>query len=126
MKNMQLTGNLGRDPESRYTPQGKMVTTANVAVNSGFGDNKTTEWIKLTFWEKSAETFAKLAAKGTKVWISGTPKIETWQGKDKGFNAQINITVRDWEILAGYAEKEDSDNPYNDSAEAVDEVLQGE
>jgi single-strand DNA-binding protein len=126
MKTMIVTGNLGRDPESRYTPKGKMVTTASIAVNSGYGENKETEWIKLTFWEKSAELFAKLAQKGTKVLVSGTPKVEAWVGKDKEAHAQINLTVREFEILAGFAEREDSDNPYDDSDEALDEVLQGE
>lgn len=126
MKRLDVIGNLGREPEARYTPQGKYIVDVSVAVNTGYGDNKETEWIKATLWEKSAESFNKLATKGTKVWLSGTPKIETWVGKDKEAHAQINLTVRDFQILAGYAEKEESDNPYDDSAEAVDEVLQGE
>ena len=107
---LELFGNLGRDPESRYTPQGKMVTTVSVAVTMGYGDNKKTEWIKATLWEKNAELFHKLTQKGTMVWLSGTPKVSTWNGKDDGeAKAQMEITVREFRILKGFAKKEEAD-----------------
>lgn len=126
MKTLIITGHFGREVEARYTPAGKLVATVSVAVTTGFGDNKETEWIKATFWEKSAEIIRKLTRKGTKVLLTGTPKVEAWIGKDKEAHAQINLNVRDFEILAGFADKdEDQSTPYDEYApEAVDEALE--
>lgn len=111
---LELFGNLGRDPESRYTPQGKMVTTASVAVTLGYGDNKKTEWVKATLWEKNAELFAKLTQKGTMVWLSGTPKVSAWESKSGEAKSQLEITVREFRVLKGFAKQdEESDNPYD-------------
>lgn len=110
---LELFGNLGRDPESRYTPQGKMVTTVSVAVTLGYGDNKKTEWVKATLWEKNAELFAKLTQKGTMVWLSGTPKVSAWESKSGEAKSQLEITVKEFRVLKGFAEREESDNPYD-------------
>lgn len=51
-----LVGNVGRDPEMRYTPNGSAVTSFSVAVSDGFGDRKKTIWFRVSAWEKLAET----------------------------------------------------------------------
>lgn len=109
-------GTLGRDPESKYTPAGKMVTTASAAVNIGKGDYKKTEWIKITLWGDSAEAFGRMTQKGTSLYLEGLPKVETWKSKDgEEAKGQINLTVFEWRILKNGRPKEDaeeSDNPY--------------
>lgn len=112
---LEVFGRLGGDPELQYTPSGKLVTSPSVAVSSGYGESKKTEWVKCTFWEKSADLFGKLAKKGTYVWVSGTPKIETWESDGKS-NARMVITVREFKILSGGRpkdEEEEGDNPYD-------------
>ena len=101
MLRLDLIGNLGRDVEAQYTPQGKMVAHASVGVSVGYGDNKRTEWVKITLWEKSAESFNKIAQKGTTVWVSGTPKLSTWLSKKSEPQAQIELTVREYRVLKG-------------------------
>lgn len=104
---LQVFGNLGRDPEAKYTPQGKMVATATIAVTVGYGDHKKTEWIKAVLWEKNAEMFNQMAKKGTSVYLEGTPKISTWLSKEGEAKGQIELTVREFRILKGGAPKQE-------------------
>lgn len=111
MKTMSVIGNIGKI-EMKYTPQGKAVTEFSVAVNSkGKNGEKETEWFKCTAWEKAAELIHEYASVGSKIFISGSPKIEVWAGKDGEPRAQIVITVREFEFLSR-AEK-----PAHDPAE---------
>lgn len=107
---------LGRDPESRYTSAGKMVTSVTAAVDTGSGDYKKTEWYKLTIWgEKFGELFSNMTQKGTYVWVSGVPKLDSWVNKEDEPQAQININVKDFRILRNgkpRGDEEEGDNPY--------------
>lgn len=116
-----IFGNLGRDPESKFTPAGKLVIEFSVGVTVGFGDNKRTDWYKCTAWEKNAELIGKLCVKGTTVWLRGTPKLELWSAKDGGeARGQIHVTVRDWRIMKGGKAKEEAAEatPYDANEQA--------
>lgn len=69
-----IIGNVGRDPEMRYTPQGSAVTTFSVAVNrtlfsrDGEAPRDETEWFRVTAWGKLAETCNQYLAKGQQVY----------------------------------------------------------
>ncbi len=87
-----IIGNLGRDPELRYTPQGDAVCDFSVAV----GDRKRdkagewqdiTTWFKVTFWRKQAENASKYLTKGRQVYVEGRLQIEEWTDRD-GNNRQ--------------------------------------
>jgi single-strand DNA-binding protein len=62
-----IVGNLGRDPEMRYTPSGQAVTSFNVAVSDGFGERKKTIWFRVSAWDKQAENVNNFLRKGSKV-----------------------------------------------------------
>lgn len=113
---MEVFGHLGRDPEGRYTPNGTMVTSTSIAVEIGTGDYKHTEWYDLTIWgEKFGELFSNMTQKGTFVWVSGTPKLDTWvDKKSESGKAQISINVKDFRVLNNGRSREDQDqtNPY--------------
>ena len=66
-----IAGNLGKDPEMRYTPSGKAVTSFSVAVQDGWGDNKRTIWFRVSAWDKQAETCNQYLKKGSKVLVEG-------------------------------------------------------
>jgi single-strand DNA-binding protein len=103
-----LVGNLGRDPEMRYTPQGTAVTTLSVATsrryNTADGQQKEeTLWFRVSVWGKQAETVNQYLAKGSKVLVegslvgdeSGSPRI--WSGQDGKPRASFEVranTVR--------------------------------
>ena len=56
MNKVIITGNLGKEPSTKYTQSGKAVCTFSVGVSSGWGDNKRTDWINVVAWDKRAET----------------------------------------------------------------------
>ena len=70
-QSLTIVGRLGRDPEMRYTPQGKPVTNFSVAVDDGFGENKSTLWFRVSAWDKNAENCNQYLHKGSKVLVSG-------------------------------------------------------
>ena len=104
-----LVGNLGRDPEMRYTPSGQAVTSFNVATNrqyTGADGNvvKETTWFRVAVWGKQAETTSQYLKKGSKVLIEGRlvpdlatggPKIWTRQDGTPGASFEVSAnTVR--------------------------------
>lgn len=101
MQRLSIIGNLGKDPEMHYTPEGKAVCDFRVAVNDGRDreGNDRTQWYKVTAWEKNAENAAEYLRKGSKVYIEGKPGLSTWQGQDGSPHADLTLTVGIMEFL---------------------------
>ncbi|HEY3425811.1 MAG TPA: single-stranded DNA-binding protein [Negativicutes bacterium] len=78
-----LSGRLGRDPETKYTANGKAVTNFVLAVDRGYGDNRQTSWINCVAWEKTAETIANTLCKGRKIAVTGEWVQRTYDKDDK-------------------------------------------
>ena len=95
-----FAGNLGRDPEMRYTPEGKAVTSFNVAVSDGFGENKKTIWIRVTTWEKTAENCNSYLKKGSSVLIEGRLNPDKETGGPKIFQRQDGTHGSSYEVTA--------------------------
>ena len=81
-----IIGNLGRDPEMRYTPNGQAVTQFTVAVNRNYkvGDEwkEETEWFRVVAWAALAERTAEYLRKGRKVYVEGRLQTRSWEDKD--------------------------------------------
>ena len=82
-----IIGNLGRDPEMRYTPSGQAVTQFTVAVNRYYKDQQgerqeETEWFRVVAWGQQAEFAAESLRKGNKVYIEGRLQTRQWEGQD--------------------------------------------
>jgi len=82
-----IIGNLGRDPEMRYTPGGQAVTQFTVAVNRSYkGQNgewqEETEWFRVVVWGQQAERAAEYLRKGNKVYVEGRLQTRQWEDKD--------------------------------------------
>jgi single-strand DNA-binding protein len=82
-----IIGNLGRDPEMRYTPSGQAVTQFTVAVNRNYKDaqgerQEETEWFRIVAWGQQAEFSAEYLRKGNKVFIEGRLQTRQWEGQD--------------------------------------------
>lgn len=101
-----LVGNLGHEPEAKYTPQGTMVANGSLAVNSGYGENKTTDWYKLVVWGKMAELFKKLTKKGTTLLVVGRQRIRKWDDENGKEHTQIEVTVQEFNVLRNGADRE--------------------
>jgi len=78
LNKVMIIGNVGQEPEMKYTPTGKAVTSFSVAVNSKFKEKETTEWISVVTWGKLAETSNQYLAKGQQVFIEGRLQTRTW------------------------------------------------
>ena len=82
-----IIGNLGRDPEMRYTPSGQAVTQFTVAVNHSHKDasgewKEETEWFRVVAWGPLAERTAENLRKGRKVYVEGRLQTRNWEDKD--------------------------------------------
>ena len=87
LNKVQIIGNLGRDPEMRYTPAGKAVTNFTVAVGRVTRDpngdsHEETEWFRVVAWDRLAETCQQYLKKGSKVYIEGRLQTRQWEGQD--------------------------------------------
>jgi single-strand DNA-binding protein len=117
MNKLEVIGNVGRDPEMRYTPSGQAVTSFSLASNRKYKsstgeDVKETVWVKCSAWGKIAETLNQYVHKGDKLYVSGQlvadkvtggPRI--WQRKEDGSSAaSFEITVREFEFLTSKGE----------------------
>lgn len=79
-----IIGNLGRDPEMRYTPSGQAVTQFTVATNRNYKDQqgewqKETEWFRVVVWGQQAERAAENLRKGNKVYVEGRIQTRQWE-----------------------------------------------
>jgi single-strand DNA-binding protein len=78
-----LVGNLGKDPEVKYTPQGTPVAKFSIATNERFKDKDgnwqdRTEWHNITAWARTAEIAGEYLKKGSKVYIEGSLRTHSW------------------------------------------------
>jgi single-strand DNA-binding protein len=100
-----VVGNLGRDPELRYTPQGDAVCNFSIAVNDKRRDKTgelqdATTWFKVTLWRKQAETASKYLTKGSSVYIEGRLRVEEWTDRDGKSRFTLEISATDMQFLS--------------------------
>lgn len=101
-----LVGNLGRDPELRYTPQGTPVCNFSVATSEKRKDKtgemtETTTWFKVTLFGRQAETASQYLVKGKPVYIEGRLKLSEWTDKDGKTRATLEVTATDMQFIGG-------------------------
>ena len=77
-----LLGNLGNDPDSRFTPSGDQITRISLATTWGSKDKSETTWHRVVFFGKTAETAAKYLKKGSQVYVEGRIQTSKFTGKD--------------------------------------------
>ena len=119
-----IVGNLGADPEMRYTAQGKPVTTMSVATNRKWTDaqdqaQEETVWWRVTVWGKQAETCNQYLAKGRQVLIEGRIRTSVYQGKDGETRHAWELVARDVKFLGKRAESASEPMPERRMAEPV-------
>jgi single-strand DNA-binding protein len=96
---VMIIGNLGADPEMRYTPSGRPVTQFNVAVNQSTKNQQTgewveaTDWFRISVWGDRAERAAENLRKGNKVFVEGRFKTREFEGRDGQKRTSLEITA---------------------------------
>lgn len=104
LNKVQLIGNLTRDPELRYTPQGTAVCTFGVATNRTWktesGDMKDeAEFHKIVAWNQLAEICSKMLHKGSRVYVEGRIQSRNWTGQDGTQKTTVEIVISDMLVL---------------------------
>lgn len=109
-----IVGNLGRDPELKYTPQGTAVCTFSVATSEKqrdkYGDSQeVTTWFRVTVWGKQAEAASKYLAKGKPVYVEGRLRLEEYTDRDGKNRSSLEVTATDIQFIAARESREDSE-----------------
>ena len=114
MNKVILTGNIVRDIELKYTPQGTAIGKTALAVNDNYGENKKTYFVDITLWGKRAENFNKFLKKGDPILISGKLIQETWTAQDGSKKSKHSVQVNEFEFMKRGG-KEDNNTSSNNT-----------
>jgi len=101
-----LIGNLGRDPELKYTPQGNPVCSFTMATNERRRDRTgesqdITTWFRVKVWGRQAETAAQYLTKGRPVYIEGRLRLEEWTDRDGKIRQSLEVNATDMQFIGG-------------------------
>ncbi|MCK9507697.1 MAG: single-stranded DNA-binding protein [Pigmentiphaga sp.] len=102
-----LVGNLGRDPEVRYSPDGAAICNVSIATTSNWKDRNTgerreeTEWHRVVFYNRLAEIAGEYLKKGRSVYVEGRLKTRKWQGQDGQERYTTEIVADQMQMLGG-------------------------
>jgi single-strand DNA-binding protein len=104
LNKVMIIGNLGRDPEMRYTPSGKPVTTFSVATsrawNTSEGEKRMeTEWFNVVAWSSLAEICKQYLTKGQQVYIEGRLQTRHWDDQEGNKHTSVEIVANEMIIL---------------------------
>jgi single-strand DNA-binding protein len=113
-----LVGNVGKDPEVKYTPSGTALAKFSIATNERFKDKSgewqdRTEWHNVLAWERLAEIVGEYVRKGSKIYIEGRLQTSTWEDRQSGEKRyRTEIVARDLVLLGSRdgAEPESGDS----------------
>jgi single-strand DNA-binding protein len=112
LNRVQLIGNLGKDPEIKYTPQGTAVAKLTIATNERFKDKSgewqdRTEWHNVVLWQRLAEIAGEYLKKGGKVYIEGRLQTRSWDDKQTNQKKYMTeVVASDLILLGGRGEGE--------------------
>jgi single-strand DNA-binding protein len=112
-----IVGNLGKDPEIRYTSAGKPIANITVATSETWKDKNTgekrekAEWHKVTFFDKLAEIVGQYLKKGSKIYLEGKLQTRKWQDKDGQDRYTTEIVGSEMKMLSGKGDGESRSAP---------------
>ena len=116
MNVLNAIGNLSADAEVKQTTKGKQLLSFNFALNSGYGDNQVTTWLRCTLYGDRATTLAPMLLKGTKIGITGEIANRKWVDKDGAEKYSLECNVRDITLLGKPTGNEGAKNVKPDDA----------
>jgi len=109
LNKVTLIGNLGRDPELRYTANGQAVANFTLATTESFskrdgGRDEKTEWHRIVAWGKLAEICGEYLAKGRQIYVEGRIQTREWEDKDGNKRWTTEIVARNMQMLGRRSE----------------------
>lgn len=112
MLELSIIGNLGKDPEARYTDSGTLVCSFSVASTRKVNGEDQTTWVDVTAWDKLAEACHQYLHKGSKVFVRGYPEVRAFTRKNGEAGAALKVTAQTVEFLSSKSgETTDDDDP---------------
>jgi single-strand DNA-binding protein len=123
LNKVQIIGHLGKEPEMRYTPSGKPVTTFSVAVsrswNSADGERHSeTEWFNVVAWGNLAEICKQYLTKGQQVYIEGRLQTRRWDDKEGAKHTSVELVANEMMMLG---DRKDHNNSQSSSESVAPE-----
>lgn len=111
MNSINFIGNIGQNATTRFTPNGKAITSFSVALTSGFGDNKVTTWLNCSIFGERGEKLADYIVKGKQIGISGEFTARPYATKEGVEKLSLDVAVRDVTLLGGKDGQSDTSTP---------------
>ena len=126
LNRVQLIGNLTRDPELRYTPQGTAVCSFSIATNRSWttdaGEKKDeADFHRIVAWNKLAELCSQFLTKGKKVYVEGRLSTRNWQGQDGAQRSTTEVIISDMILLDGGGARVSADSAAKDEEDSFEE-----
>lgn len=130
LNKVMVIGHLGRDPEMRYTPSGRPVTTFTIAVsrswNTADGERRSeTEWFNIVAWGNLAEICKQYLHKGQQVYIEGRLQTRQWEDKEGQKHKNVEVVANEMMMLGDRRDhnknSDESDQEEDQSEPAADE-----
>lgn len=119
-------GNLGKDPETRYMPNGDAVTNISIAVSESWKDKQSgqtqerTEWINIVFFKRLAEVAGEYLKKGSKVYVEGSLRTRKWQDQSGNDRWTTEVVATEMQMLD--SKPQDSKPQQNQSYQGYDDI----
>ena len=113
MNKVILMGHLGKDPDMKYTPDGKAVTSFSLATTKKINKEPKTEWHNITAWGKLAEICAQFLQRGSKILCEGEINYQNWE-KDGQKHYKTVITISNMEMLDSKPKEPDTQTSNSD------------
>ncbi len=115
LNKVMIIGNLGRDPEMRYTPSGRPVTTFSVAASRGWttaeGERRNeTDWFNIVAWGSLAEICSQYLKKGQQVYVEGRLQTRHWEDEAGNKRSATEVVAREMIMLGERREKAESES----------------
>ncbi len=104
-------GRLSADPESRFTQSGTQVANFTLCCESGWGDNKHTEFVRCVVWDKLAKVVTDYLSKGSMAYIEGPMQTKKWQDQSGNDRYTTEIIVREMKMLSPKNENQGESGP---------------
>ena len=121
LNKVQIIGHLGREPEMRYTPSGRPVTTFTVAVSRSWNTvdgerHNETEWFNVVAWGNLAEICKQYLTKGQQVYIEGRLQTRRWDDKEGVKHTSVEVVANEMMMLG---ERRDHNNNSQQPSDAI-------
>ncbi len=125
LNKVMIIGHLGRDPEMRYTPSGRPVTTFSVAASRSWNTvdgerHQETEWFNVVAWGNLAEICKQYLNKGQQVYIEGRLQTRKWEDKEGNKHSSVEIVASEMMMLGERRENSGNNHPASEENDAPD------